>query len=344
VALNSLKDRLAWPALEALIAARKPAVILNTTAFSAMAEDDTTVLDGADAPVLQVVLSGSAQAAWADSQRGLSPADLAMNVVLPELDGRLLTRAVSFKAEATADPRLEFASLRHEPVADRIDYVARLAAAWARLRHTPRNDRRLALVLSDYPARGGRTGYAVGLDTAASAAEIVNLLSAEGYDTGRGDWQANDIERLLAGDVDHIEIPLAAYDSWHKALPASLQRALAERWGEPAGAFRLPVLRCGKVLVLLQPDRGTMADRKSGYHDTSCPPSHAYVAAYAWLRESERIDALVHLGTHGTLEWLPGKALALSNECWPEAVLGALPVIYPSSSTIRARRSGQAAA
>ena len=321
VAVNSLKDPLAKPELKALIAAHKPAIIVNTTAFSAMAEDDTTVLDRADAPVLQVVLSGSPRAAWEESQRGLSPADLAMNVVLPELDGRLLTRAISFKAETLADPRLEFAGVHHEPAADRVEYVARLAAAWARLRTKPRAERRLALILSDYPARGGRTGYAVGLDTAASAAEILNLLAAEGYDTGRSDWQASDIERLLTRDAEHIDIPAAG------SLPPSLQRQLIETWGEPADTFRLPVLRCGKVLVLLQPDRGAMGDRKSGYHDTNCPPSHAYVAVYAWLRE--RIDALVHLGTHGTLEWLPGKALALSDECWPEVVLGPLPVIYP---------------
>ncbi len=321
VAVNSLKDPLAKPELKALIAAHKPAIILNTTAFSAMAEDDTTVLDDADAPVLQVVLSGSPRAAWAESQRGLSPADLAMNVVLPELDGRLLTRAISFKSETAADPRLEFAGMHHEPAADRIDYVAQLAAAWARLRAKPRAERRLALVLSDYPARGGRTGYAVGLDTAASAAEILNLLAAEGYDTGRSDWQASDIERLLVGDAEHIEIPKTG------SLSPDLRRQLVDTWGEPAGSFRLPVLRCGNVLVLLQPDRGAIGDRKSGYHDTGCPPSHAYVAAYAWLRD--QIDALVHLGTHGTLEWLPGKALALSDECWPEVVLGPLPVIYP---------------
>jgi cobaltochelatase CobN len=323
VALNSLKDPAMRPELLALIAARRPTIILNTTAFSARGEDDKTVLDAADVPVLQVVLSGSARPAWEGSQRGLSPADLAMNVVLPELDGRLLTRAISFKSEAAADPRLEFASLRHEPVADRIDYVARLAAAWASLGRTPRHERRLALVLSDYPARGGRTGYAVGLDTAESAAEILRLLGAEGYDTGRRDWQAADIECLLMGDVEHIKVPAAT------SLPSNLQRQLIETWGEPADIFHLPVLRCGKVLVLLQPDRGSIGDRKSGYHDVNCPPSHAYVAAYAWLREREGIDALVHLGTHGTLEWLPGKALALSAECWPEAVLGALPVIYP---------------
>lgn len=322
IAVSSLKDPAVQAPLAALLAGRRPAIILNTTAFSALRDDDTTVLDAADVPVLQVVLSGSAREAWAESGRGLAPADLAMNVVLPELDGRLLTRAISFKEEATADPRLEFGSVRHEPVADRVDYVARLAAAWAKLGRTPRAERRLALVLSDYPARGGRTGYAVGLDTPRSVVEILKLLRAEGYDTGGRDWRAADIEALLAGDAEHVDIPAAA-------LPPNLQQELDATWGAPATGFRLPLLRCGKVTVLLQPDRGTPADRKSGYHDMNVPPRHAYVAVYAWLRESERIDALVHLGTHGTLEWLPGKALALSQECWPEVVLGALPVIYP---------------
>ncbi|MFI5002328.1 MAG: cobaltochelatase subunit CobN, partial [Reyranellales bacterium] len=240
-----------------------------------------------------------------------------------------LTRAISFKAESAPDPRLEFASVRHEPDPDRVDYVARLAVSWVKLARRSRAERHLALVLSDYPARGGRTGYAVGLDTAASTAEILQLLNAEGYDTGPRAWSAADIEKFLQRPSEHVEIPLADYRPWLKALPPNLQRALKETWGDPDEVFRLPVLRCGNVLVLLQPDRGSLADRKSGYHDTSCPPSHAYVAAYAWLREMEKIDAVVHLGTHGTLEWLPGKALALSAKCWPEAVLGALPVIYP---------------
>ncbi len=285
VAVSSLKDPAIAAELTELIERRRPAVILNTTAFSAMREDDTTVLDAADVPVLQVVLSGSAREAWSESGRGLSPADLAMNVVLPELDGRLLTRAISFKAEAPTDPRLEFASVRHQSEPDRVDYVARLAAAWARLGRKPPAERRLALMLCDYPARGGRAGYAVGLDTTESALEILRLLEDDGYDTGDEEWTAADIGTLLDRTLPH--------------------------------------LKCGKVTVLLQPDRG------SGYHDTSAEPHPDYVAVYAWLRDVEKIDALVHLGTHGTLEWLPGKALALSAECWPERVLGALPVIYP---------------
>jgi cobaltochelatase CobN len=336
VAVTSLKDPAAAESIGQLIAARRPAIILNATAFSALRDDGTTVLDAADVPVLQVVLASSAQEAWASSARGLSPADLAMNVVLPELDGRLLSRAVSFKAEDDFDSRIEFAAVRHKPCPDRIDFVARQAGGFVKLSRIPRADRRLALVLSDYPARAGRAGYAVGLDTAESVVEIINLLRAGGYDVGAGELRAADVERLLAGHSTRLEIPLATYATWLKALPPTLQTEIEKIWGDPAAdpsvetdAFSVPVLKAGKLLVLLQPDRGSARDRKAGYHDTSIPPRHAYVALYACLREQARIDALIHLGTHGTLEWLPGKALALSAACWPEAVTGALPVIYP---------------
>jgi cobaltochelatase CobN len=332
VAVSSLKDPAAAEVLEQLIAVRRPAIILNATAFSALREDGTTVLDAADVPVLQVVLASNSQEAWASSPRGLSPSDLAMNVVLPELDGRLLSRAISFKTEDEFDSRIEFASVRHRPCPDRIEFVARLAARWVKLGRTPRAERRLALVLSDYPARAGRAGYAVGLDTAESVVQIVKLLHAEGYDVGETGLCAADVQRLLSGDCAGIDIAVNTYASWLKAFPPSLQNEIENSWGAPVAendVFSFPVLKAGKLLVFLQPDRGLADDRKAGYHDTSIPPRHAYVAFYAWLREQAGIDALIHLGTHGTLEWLPGKALALSAECWPEAVTGPVPVIYP---------------
>jgi cobaltochelatase CobN len=335
VAVTSLKDPSIADAIKRLIAARRPSVILNATAFSALRADGATVLDQADVPVLQVVQAQSTEQAWVSSSRGLSPTDLAMNVVLPELDGRLLARTIAFKGEAPVDERLQFGAVRHVPQADRIAFVAQLAARWARLRATAPAKRRLALMLSDYPARGGRRGYAVGLDTAQSAAEIARMLAEQGYDVGSSVTTA-DVEALLKDDAAALAIPLPDYRRYLAALSDQLQRELRESWGAPEtdpafadGAFRFPVLRAGRLLILLQPDRGARTDRKAGYHDTSVPPRHAYVALYAHLRETERIDALVHLGAHGTLEWLPGKALALSESCWPEAVLGPVPVIYP---------------
>jgi len=265
--------------LTQLIAARHPAIILNATAFSALRDDGTTVLDTADVPVLQVVLASTTREAWVSSPRGLSPADLAMNVVLPELDGRLLSRAISFKAEGALDPKLEFATARHAPCADRTEFVARQAARWAALARTPHSERRLALALSDYPARAGRAGYAVGLDTAESVAQIIQVLRGEGYDLGEREWRAADVEALLESRTDHLEIPLKTYATWLKALPPNLQNEIEAAWGDPAadpsihtGAFSFPILSAGKLSIFLQPDRGSLHDRRNGYHDTSIPP------------------------------------------------------------------------
>jgi cobaltochelatase CobN len=379
IAVTSLKDPDAIPIVERLIGARKPAIIVNATAFSALRDNNTSVLDLAGVPVLQVALSGARFEAWEPSVRGLGPSDLAMNVVLPEVEGRIFTRAVSFKADAVFDPLFEHAEARHEPAPDRVSYVAKLAAAWVRLGRTPRDSRTLALVLSDYPARGGRNGYAVGLDSFESVREILSLLRQEGYDARSEDWTASALVSLpklsrqegpltptlshkgrgsrgvpaensspspLAGDgtgvrgklggTDAIEVPLEDYRVFLASLPYALQKTLAETWGEPEedpsfseGCFRFRRLKAGKISVLFQPDRGASGARRQGYHDVTCPPRHSYVALYAWLRERERIDAMIHLGTHGTLEWLPGKALALSAACFPEAVLGPIPVIYP---------------
>jgi len=338
VAVTSLKDPAAAQPIAALIDRIAPAVVVNATAFSARRDDDTTVLDAADCPVLQVALASADRGAWEGSQRGLSPSDLAMNVVLPELDGRIFTRAVSFKAETALDPELQHACVAHAPAADRVAFVARLAGAWARLGLTPRAERRLALVLSDYPARGGRTGYACGLDSPESVREIVSLLAEAGYETGGADWPAAEIiARLTDRNArDVLAVSLDDYRAWLAALPAPVAASITAAWGAPEddpacinGAYRFPCLRAGNILVLLQPDRGSRGNRKQGYHDGSCPPRHAYAALYAALRQAERIDALIHLGTHGTLEWLPGKALALSGTCMPEALLGPVPVVYP---------------
>ncbi|MFD0986313.1 cobaltochelatase subunit CobN [Methyloligella solikamskensis] len=351
LAVTSLKDPQAAETVEALIARTTPSVILNATAFSARREDDTTVLDNADTAVLQVAMAGSTEEAWAEAGRGLSPSDLAMNVVLPELDGRLFTRTISFKEEREADPALQYSATMHAPALDRIDYVAALATRWARLRSLPPAERRLALMISDYPARGGRTGYACGLDTAASVTAIAELLGAAGYDIGAAGWPSEEIVPRLTEThpQETLEVSLATYRRWLEDNPGAAE-TIADAWGAPEddprfvdGEFRFPCLRAGKLTIVLQPDRGSRTDRKEGYHDPDCPPRHGYAALYLALRETEHIDALIHLGTHGTLEWLPGKAIALSKDCLPEAVQGPLPVIYPfivnnPGETVQAKR------
>ncbi len=336
VYLTSLKDEAALAPMRALIQPRSFDVVLNATAFSARREEgEGTVLDCADAPVLQVVLAGVGLDAWRASPRGLGPADLAMHVALPEIDGRILTRAISFKAASARDAITEFGAVAHQPLADRVAFVAELAASWTRLRRKAPADKRLACVLPDYPGRGGRTGYAVGLDTPASAVAIAETLRAAGYDVACDLDPPSLIAALSEGPFE-ATLTLAEYQAELAATPPVFRRSLHAAWGEAAddpcaidGAFRFRFARLGKLIVAVQPDRGDAAARKGDYHDMALAPRHAYVAFHLWLTRKERVDAIVCLGAHGTLEWLPGKAAALSETCAPEVVLGPTPVIYP---------------
>jgi cobaltochelatase CobN len=336
VFVTSLKDEAALSPLRAFLDRERFDVVLNATAFSARLDaEEGTALDALDAPIMQVVLAGASLEAWRASQRGLGPSDLAMHVALPEIDGRILSRAISFKAASARDARIEFAAIAHQPLPDRVDFAAELACRWAHLRRTAPSDKRLACVLPDYPARGGRTGYAVGLDTPASAVAISETLRAAGYDVADGLDAPSLIAALEDGPLGPT-LTLAEYEAELASTPAHFRQSLFAAWGEPAddrdvidGAFQFRFVRLGKLIVAVQPDRGDVFSRKGDYHNLNLQPRHAYVAFHFWLTRKEKVDAILLLGAHGTLEWLPGKAVALSESCAPEVLLGATPVIYP---------------
>ncbi|MCW6510648.1 cobaltochelatase subunit CobN [Lichenifustis flavocetrariae] len=332
--VSSLKDEEAAEALEVWLTRESPDVILNTTAFSAQ-RPSGCVTDRADAPVLQVVLSTADRVGWLADARGLGAADLAMNVVLPEVDGRIAAGVVSFKTEADAQPDLEFGRVSHRIDPERIVRVAERALAWAALRRTPRAERRLACILSDYPGKGGRVGQAVGLDTPASVVEVAAHLERCGFDAG-GLPKAEALMQGLTSGLPQPCLSLDAYRTGLARLPKSFVATLDAAWGVPEndascvdGQFRFRLCRAGKLWVAVQPDRGSQQNRRAEYHDTALPPRHGYVAFYLWLRQAVQVHALIHMGTHGTLEWLPGKAVALSEICAPDVLIGATPVIYP---------------
>jgi cobaltochelatase CobN len=347
--VHSLKDHEAARLIGEVFAAAPPVVILNTTGFSVGAGARDDPLATADCPVLQVVFAGSDEESWRAGTRGLGARDLAMNVALPEIDGRILSRAVSFKAPLGRDPETEADLVGYRPVADRIAFVADLARNWARLRARPPAERRVALILANYPNHDGRIGNGVGLDTPASAIAILQALAGAGYRIADApDEPEALIRRLLAGPTNanpgapsDESLSFAEYSAFFATLPQPVQEAVTGRWGaaerDPyfrpgrldCGRFAIPGFRAGNVAVLVQPARGYNIDPKSTYHDPALVPPHAYFAAYAWLAEDFRADAIIHLGKHGTLEWLPGKALGLSAECFPEAVLPPLPHLYP---------------
>ncbi|MGG2461996.1 cobaltochelatase subunit CobN [Streptomyces sp. RGM 3693] len=321
---------------------------------------DAGALAALDVPILQALCLTGSRAAWEESDEGLSPLDAASQIAVPEFDGRLITVPFSFK-EIDEDGLPMYVA-----DAERAARVAGIAVRHARLRHIPAAEKRLALVLSAYPTKHSRIGNAVGLDTPASAVALLRRLQAEGYDFGTepvpglesGDGDELIYALIEAGGHDQewlteeqlarnpVRIPAADYRRWYATLPQELRESVEEHWGPPPGEMFLDrsrnpegdivlaALRRGNLLILIQPPRGFGENPIAIYHDPDLPPSHHYLAAYRWIAASTAdggfgADAMVHLGKHGNLEWLPGKNAGLSAACGPDAALGDLPLVYP---------------
>ena len=467
VFVASLKDPVSRATLDALLTEAPPDAILNLTSFAVgdAAANPLAAASANGAPVFQAVLSGGTEAAWEGGTSGLSPRDIAMNVALPELDGRILTRAVGFKGEAFFDDATQCPIATWRARDDRTRFVADLLASWCRLRRTPPSERRVALILANYPNRDGRLANGVGLDTPAATVRALRTLRDAGYDAEPPADSAALMARLLAGPTNWLpdrtarqggeRLTLSDYRAFYATLPASARDRIEARWGPPeadpflaapseasapqpaaegrpeAGpdraedgprpplperhrpalspeggerpdpalrtaasddppsprapdrsdgdrspadrvppaaasahpaadasrttapgaaparhaadpetptrqvatnpcpepAFALTIHRFGRALVALQPARGYDVDPAETYHAPDLVPPHHYLAAYAWLRREA--DALVHMGKHGNLEWLPGRALALGADDWPEIALGPMPHLYP---------------
>ncbi len=392
--VSSLKDATSLAFVETALATLNPTAIITATAFASGAEPGVeTLFDRVGVPVFQVIVATTRRDVWDNNQRGLAPADLAMHVVLPELDGRILAGAISFKGESETDPALGHRAFANRPEPDRVAQVAERVAAFIRLQETPREARKLAILIPDYPSAPGRTGYAVGLDVPSSVLAMLHDLKEQGY-------AVEGIPQTPRALLDALErsgegLRLADYQNLSKDMPVEALAAVEAAWGKAEGetglreappsvlpdispsrgeielssrpspisnvarrapAPSLPIsplegempgraeggaqaptsphfpfraATFGNVTVALAPDRGRSADRRADYHDPTLPPRHALLAFGLWLRKSLGIHALIHVGAHGTLEWLPGKTVALSQVCFPEIVTGPLPVIYP---------------
>jgi cobaltochelatase CobN len=332
---TSLKDPEGDDWLREWIARIAPDVIVNATAFSAQGDNGKgSPLDVVDAPVLQVALSGANREQWTASDRGLSPSDLAIHVVLPELDGRIFAGVASFKQVEAADSELGYARTLHAGDDGRIAAIVARAKAQIALRRTPVADKRVAIVLSAYPGRDDQMAHAVGLDAPESSVETLKALRDRGY--AIADLPADGAALIDRLKTETIRWPLEQYRMALAGLDPALTADLEAQWATPEsdpaidnGDFVFMAIRCGRALIAVQPDRGRRTDRATEYHDVRRAPRHSYVAFYLWLREIEKCDAMIHMGAHGTLEWLPGKSVALSSSCWPDALIGATPVIYP---------------
>lgn len=316
---------------------------------------DVAEMAALDIPILQALCLTSDRETWSANDDGLSPLDAGNQMAVPEFDGRLITVPFSFKE--IDDDGLP----KYVPDAERASRVAKIALAHARLRHTPPPERRIALMLSAYPTKHSRVGNAVGLDTPASAIELLRRMRDQGYDLGEDpfpgveptgtdqpDGDALIHALIAAGGQDPewlteeqlsgnpIRVPADKYREWFAELPAELREGMEEHWGPAPGELYvdngdivLASLQSGNVILMIQPPRGFGENPVAIYHNPDLPPSHHYLAAYRWLEEEFGAHAVVHLGKHGSLEWLPGKTAGLSDSCAPDAVLGNLPLIYP---------------
>ncbi len=336
--------------------------IVNTMGMSMgdLTKAGTTVSSGAaldylerlNVPIIQAIVSTGTEDRWMESSLGLGPIDTAMSVALPEFDGRIITVPFSFKEESgvSESGRMSGRLQRYVPRDDRVDLVARLAIKWASLRSKPNADKRVAIILSNYPTKDARIGNAVGLDTPASVVKILEAMKEAGYQVADiprgGDELVHRIIERCSNDQDSLteeQLRLAAgrvdsrqYRRWHEGFPEKVKRELEEAWGEPpgrvylaGGALAIAGIDLGNVFVGLQPPRGFGHNPIAVYHSPDLTPTHHYVAYYRWLRDVFRADAIIHVGKHGTLEWLPGKGIGLSPACYPELALQDMPLFYP---------------
>jgi cobaltochelatase CobN len=308
-------------------------------------------LENLGVPVIQALCVTVPRERWAASDGGLTPLDGAMQVAIPELDGRIVGVPVSFK-QPLSEQGFEIGTevLHYEPDLERCGRLARLAVRHARLRHLPVHQARIAIMLSSFPTKHGRVGNAVGLDTPASAVALLAALREGGYNVGERFDDGDELIHALIAAGGHDQefltddqlagadarLPVADYKAWFATLPAALQESVVRTWGPAPGGWYLDGddlviagLALGNVFLAIQPPRGYGENPVAIYHDPALAPAHHYLAAYLWIQRCFGADAIVHLGKHGTLEWLPGKALGLSDACAPDAALGDTPFFYP---------------
>ncbi len=309
-------------------------------------------LENLDVPVIQAIVSTGTAGQWLESSLGLGPIDTAMSVALPEFDGRIISVPISFKEESGSplSAKLNGRLQRYVARDDRVDLVARLAIKWATLRMKPNADKRIAVILSNYPTKDARIGNAVGLDTPASVIRLLQALKQAGYHLTDipedGDALVHRIIERCSNDRDSLteeqlrlavgHVEAGQYKQWYQEFPEGVREELQQTWGEPPGqvyrsngSLAVAGIDLGNVFVGLQPPRGFGENPIAVYHSPDLPPTHHYIAYYRWIRDVFRADAMIHVGKHGTLEWLPGKGIGMSSSCYPELALQDIPLFYP---------------
>jgi len=356
IAISSLRDDASITLVNNLLEQTQAKIIINTTGFSCnrAASPDLSSTPSEfvspfslNIPVLQLILSSSTEEDWQSYSQGLRNRDIAMQVVLPEMDGRIITRAASFKAQAYYSERCQTSVIQYQLHQERAEFVVALAAKNCQLAIKANNNKRIALIVANYPTKDGRIGNGVGLDTPASTVNILRALAKQSYPVNDIPETGTALIKELLGSVTnnpdtlhHLpcwqSLSVEQYQTFFTQLPIENQQAILQQWGTPEqdpkyrqGRLMISGIRLGETFVGIQPARGFNVDLAANYHDPDLIPPHSYLAFYFWLRHCYQVDAIIHVGKHGNLEWLPGKGVALSDKCWPDIILGPMPNFYP---------------
>ena len=355
VFVSTLRDAHSAEQLESLITnggERELHALINTTGFSMKSmggDHEDFIFDQLGIPVIQAIFSSSTREVWEEGMFGLTPTDIAMNIALPEVDGRIIGRAVSFKKEAAKDPLTDSSIIRYEAYPPACAYTADLALNWICLQQKDHKDKKIAVILPNYPNKDSRLANGVGLDTPQSCIELLKALDREGYALGESiprdsETLINWLTQMVTNDTATTEsrpyaIELSEED-FHQAfelLSPGLKEKIKEQWGAPedspyysGSGYIIPGFVLGNTFVSIQPSRGYNQDPQAIYHSPDLPPTYQYLAYYFWLHKVYKADAVIHLGKHGNLEWLPGKSVSLDERtCFPAALFGPLPHFYP---------------
>ena len=302
-------------------------------------------------PVLKAIVTYNTLAEWNESLQGCSPMDISMGIAMPEFDGMLITVPVAARERTDIDPLTGARVIRFEPLPERTNKIVRLSLNWAKLRHIPNSQKKVAIIFHNYPPRDDRIGTAFGLDSPVSVLNIMKAMDDAGYTIERmpenGQALIEDVKSRLTLDRrwrSPEELAKRAIDSvtegdykdWFEQLPVAVQEKMTSAWGEAPGKLFvhkknliIPGVINGNIFIGLQPPRGFLEDPAAIYHSPDHPIPHHYYAYYRWIRDVFRADLVMHIGKHGSLEWLPGKSVGLSDSCFPDIAISDLPNIYP---------------
>ncbi|MDG2186749.1 MAG: cobaltochelatase subunit CobN, partial [Hyphomicrobiales bacterium] len=345
---KSFKDKTNAELTTYLLKKYAPISLINLTGFSLKQDssNNTTVFDGGLRIVFQAILSSMSEHEWSHSHKGMNNRDIIMSVSLPEIDGRLITKTIAFKEKVRFDSLTQTDLLEYQPNKFGIEYLCGLIKNWADLHTLKNSEKKIFISLANYPNKDSRIANGVGLDTPSSVINLINKFKKKDYfikDFPKSSHklmkqliagQTNNLNKKISIDIKSIKIK--DYKKFYNKLSKKVRDEVEERWGpvenDPFvknGLLLLPIQNFGNISIGIQPSRGYNIDPKSTYHSPDLVPPHYYFGYYFWLKHIFKANALIQFGKHGNLEWLPGKSLSLSKNCYPEAILESTPLIYP---------------